>query len=62
MPDYIYILEHLKFNASTMTKFFGDLNDVLIDPGDQTDNLMYLVTKLVVKIEIRFTILVSHQN
>ena len=31
----------------------GDLIDVLIDPGDQTDDLTCMVTRLEVKIEIR---------
>ena len=30
----------------------GDILDALIDPGYQTDDLMYLVTKLEVKIEL----------
>ena len=30
----------------------GDILDALIDPGYQTDDLMYLVTELEVKIEL----------
>ena len=44
-------------NASTTTKqttlCSGDLIDVLIDPGDQTDDLICLMTRQEIKIEIR---------
>ena len=35
------------------TQCSGDLIDVLIDPGDPNDGLMYLVTKSKIKIKVR---------
>ena len=46
----------LEVNAATTTKqttyYSGDLIDVLVDPGDQTNDLICLMTRLEVKIEI----------